>query len=137
METSNYFSGWVPPSLQRSPLLWHAQSTRWHRLGSISASAAFLCLFEVRQGTLFAFGEQRSVLCFFPLWLAQSVLTHLGRVLGLQRVAVVSWPPRVGQSLPCPLAPAPCAHFPSAAEGHCACDSQIKSLHPHKPLASG
>lgn len=106
------------------------------------------CVFLRLDKGVFAFGEHRGVLCFFPLCLAQSVLTRLGRMLGLQSVAVfylfagpglavVPWPPRVGQSLPCPLAPAPCAHFPSAAEGHCACDSQSKSLHPHKPLASG
>lgn len=145
METFNYFFGWVLPSLQKSPLLWHAQSTHWHRLGLVSASPAFLCLLELRQGQCLDLGNNR-VSLVSSLFDLHKMSSHSGRMLGLQRVSVFAGSGLAvgrqdvlpgGSEPPLPTGTCSLCSFPSAARGHCARDSQSKSLHPHKPLASG
>lgn len=147
METFNYFSGWVLPSLQRFPFCGMHRAHTGISWGQYQLLQLVLCLVEVRQGQCLHL-ENNGVSLVSSLFDLHKVSSHLGRMLGLQRGSVFAGSglavarqgvlaPLGGSEPPLPTGTCSLCSFPSAAGGHCACDSQSKSLHPHKPLASG
>lgn len=150
METFNYFSGWVLPSLQRSPFCGTHRvhtGTGWGQYQLLQLSCVSLrldkgqCLHSGNNGAsfvspLFDLHEASSHI-WAERWDYRVAVSYLfaGPGLAVGRQGVLA---PLGVSEP-PLPTGTCSlrSFPSAAEGHCACDSQSKSLHPHKPLASG